>query len=448
MSAIDTIGKLETLSGQDSQTQPFGPYQEEAIVSLALDHPEFFSAAARFIKPDMFGRLEIRWIMAEILNTFEKFNVIPTRGMLNNDLQQKVTIDDPHEEIFRIVNRKSDPREVPIVKDTLLKWSRDRAYGLLYSDEAIEAYHRQDYTYIENIFQEANRIADVGNQGFWFFENAELLFQDDIIPHKTTGFPGLDRLLNNGGPSAKEVVCWLAGTNVGKSVLLCNNAITSLKGEGSDGKPGQDVLLITFELDAIKTAMRCVASAFGVPISQIMDKQAYIRRVMQQMKKTYDKRFLIHEMPPDECSVNHIYALLDSLKRVQGWKPDVVIIDYMDLMVSRNPAYNKDDYTRQKHVANEVRGLAKNENVLIFTATQTNRSGSNGEELVDLTKAAESFGKQFSLDYIISLNQTRSERQMNPPRLRFFVAKNRNGPKHVTISCEINYDTMVVKELL
>lgn len=448
MSAIDTIGKLETLSGQDSQTQPFGPYQEEAIVSLALDHPEFFSAAARFIKPDMFGRLEIRWIMAEILNTFEKFNVIPTRGMLNNDLQQKVTIDDPHEEIFRIVNRKSDPREVPIVKDTLLKWSRDRAYGLLYSDEAIEAYHRQDYTYIENIFQEANRIADVGNQGFWFFENAELLFQDDIIQHKTTGFPGLDRLLNNGGPSAKEVVCWLAGTNVGKSVLLCNNAITSLKGEGSDGKPGQDVLLITFELDAIKTAMRCVASAFGVPISQIMDKQAYIRRVMQQMKKTYDKRFLIHEMPPDECSVNHIYALLDSLKRVQGWKPDVVIIDYMDLMVSRNPAYNKDDYTRQKHVANEVRGLAKNENVLIFTATQTNRSGSNGEELVDLTKAAESFGKQFSLDYIISLNQTRSERQMNPPRLRFFVAKNRNGPKHVTISCEINYDTMVVKELL
>lgn len=232
------------------------------------------------------------------------------------------------------------------------------------------------------------------------------------------------------------------------SVLLCNNAITSLKGEGTDGRPGQDVLLITFELDAIKTAMRCVASAFGVPVSQVSEKQSYIRRMMQQMKKSYNRRFLIHEMPPDECSVNHIYALLDSLKRIQGWKPDVVIIDYMDLMVSRNPAYNKDDYTRQKHVANEVRGFAKNENVLVFTATQTNRGGSNGEELVDLTKAAESFGKQFSLDYIVSLNQTRSERQMAPPQIRFFVAKNRNGPKHQTITCEINYDIMLVKELL
>ncbi len=448
MSTIDTLETLEALSGQDSKAQPFGPYQEEAIISLALDHPEFFSAAARFMKPDMFGRLEARWIMAEILNTFEKYNVIPTREMLRGKLAESVTVDDPHDEIFRIVDRKSDPREVPIVKDTILKWSRDRAYGMLYSDEAVEAYHRQDYAFIDGIVQEANRIADVGNSGFWFFENAELLFQPDVIMHKTTGFPGLDRLLNNGGPSAKEVVCWLAGTNVGKSVLLCNNAITSLKGEGPGGKPGQDVLLITFELDAIKTAMRCVASAFGVPINEIADRKEYIRRQIQVMQRAYGKRFLIHEMPPDECSVAHIYALLDSLKRVQGWKPDVIILDYMDLMVSRNPAYNKDDYTRQKHVANEVRGLAKNENILLFTATQTNRGGSNGEELVDLTKAAESFGKQFSLDYIISLNQTRSERQMNPPRLRFFVAKNRNGPKHVTISCEINYNTMVVKELL
>jgi hypothetical protein len=232
------------------------------------------------------------------------------------------------------------------------------------------------------------------------------------------------------------------------SIMLCNNAISSLKGEGPDGTIGQDVLLITFELDTIKTAMRCLASAAGIPISQIPDKKDYIRRVVGQMRSTYKKRFLIHEMSPDECSVNHIYALIDSLKRTEGWKPDVVILDYMDLMVSRNPSYNKDDYTRQKHVANEVRGLAKNENVLVFTATQTNRSGANSEQVPDLTNAAESFAKQFSLDYVVSLAQTQADRQMTPPRVKLFIAKNRNGPKHETITCEINYDTMVVKELL
>lgn len=236
------------------------------------------------------------------------------------------------------------------------------------------------------------------------------------------------------------------------SIMLCNNAISSLKGEGPDGTNGQDVLLVTFELDTIKTAMRCLATSTGIPTSQVVEKQDYIKRVVGQMKKTYKKRFLIHEMPPDECSVNHIYALMDSLKRTEGWKPDVIILDYMDLMVSRNPAYNKDDYIRQKHIASEIRGLAKNENVLIFTATQTNRSGArddkDGSRPVDMTSAAESFGKQFALDYVISLNQSMTQRAMSPPRMGMFVAKNRNGPREVTISCEINYDNMVVKELL
>jgi hypothetical protein len=215
MSEFDTLGKLDSLSKQDSY-HPFGEYQEEAIISLALDHPEFFLTAARFIKPEYFGRLECRWIVAEILNSFEKFNIIPSRQLLRSNLEKQVTEDDKYEEIFRIVDRKSDPREVPIVKETLLKWSKDRAYGLLYADEAIEAYHRGDFSYLEQIVQEANRIADVGTSGFWFFENMDMLFQPDIIKHKTTGFARLDQMLNNGGPSAKEVVCWLAATNVGK----------------------------------------------------------------------------------------------------------------------------------------------------------------------------------------------------------------------------------------
>lgn len=232
------------------------------------------------------------------------------------------------------------------------------------------------------------------------------------------------------------------------SVVLCNNAISSLKGTGKDGTMGQDVLFITYELDVFKTAMRILGSATGIPLEDIPSKPDYIKRVMDSMQKTYGKKLLIYEMPPDECSVNHIYALLDSLRRKHNWHPEVVIIDYMDLIVSRYPSYNKDDYTRQKHVANEIRGLAKNENVLVFTATQTNRAGAGEDEIVDLTKAAESFGKQFSLDYIVSLNQTRADRTATPPRLRMFIAKNRNGPKHELITCTIDYKTMMVREAL
>jgi hypothetical protein len=447
----NTIAKLQQESSiEDSivEDKPFGEYEEEAIISLAIDHPEFFTAVGRFMKPEMFSRLECQYLAGKILNAFEKYNVIPSREILKDQILGELTEDDPYEPILAVLDRKSQPREVPVIKDTLLRWARDRAFGLIYSEEAQDAYARGDYAFLEEVLNQANRIADVGSNGFWFFESFPLLFEDDIIEHKTTGFSKLDAVLNNGGPGPKEVVCWMAPTNVGKSIVLCNNAISSLKGLNSDGSNGQDVLLITFELDAIKTAMRClgVIADGHVKINDMKDHKDFVERMINQVKRTYNKQFLIVEMSPDECSVAHIYALLDNLKRTKSWKPDVCVIDYMDLMVSRNKDYNKDDYSRQKHVANELRGLARNENLLLFTATQTNRSASSGEEVADLSQAAESFAKQFSLDYIVSLNQTQSERKAMPPRMRMFVAKNRNGPKHVTISCAVNYETMLVKE--
>jgi hypothetical protein len=214
---MSTIDKLDSFKDTD---QPFGPYQEEAIVSLALDHPEFFTSVGRFMKPEMFKRLECQYVMAKILNSFNEHNVIPTRALLKDEVEKSLSVDDPFEPILAVIDRKSDNREVPLLKNTLLKWAKDRAYGLIYSDEAMDAYHNQDYAKLEAIINEANRIADIGDGGFWFFENLDILFNKDTIEHKTTGFPQLDSFLNNGGPSPKEVVCWLAATNVGKCHTL------------------------------------------------------------------------------------------------------------------------------------------------------------------------------------------------------------------------------------
>ena len=452
MSTLDKLRDLNStelakVPGDKKQIKPFRHFQEEAIISLALDHTEFFMSVSHFLKPEMFQRIEARWVIAEILNLFEKFNTIPTRQILREYIENTLTEDDPYEEVLRLVDRKSDYREVPIVKELLLNWARKKAFGMIYTPEAIAAYKGGNYEHIEKLFNDANKIVDVGNNsGLWFFENLAMLLEPSLVEHRTTGFARLDKYLNNGGPSPKEVVCWLAATNVGKSILLCNNAMSSLKGPGPNGTVGQDVLLITYELDVFKTALRCLAATTKLPLDQLTSHKELVTRTVASIQNTYKKRFYIYEWPPDECSVNHIYALLTNLKRTQGWKPDVIIIDYMDLMVSRNAKYNSDDYTRQKHVATEIRGLAKNENVLIFTATQTNRGGMDDDAVVDLNKAAESYGKQFALDYVVSLNQSTNERTQDPAQLRFFIAKNRNGPKHEIITCNIDYKTMVVEE--
>lgn len=430
-----------------SNEAAFDKYQEEAIVSLALDHPEFFTNAGQYIKPSMFVRPECQYVIAHILNAYEKYGIIPSRAVLRSKVIKELTVDDNYKEVLALIDRKSNHREVPIIKEELLKWARKRAFGMLYSDEAIASYHIGDFNAIENIFNEANKVVDVSVGGFWLFKSLETLFEPQANIHLTTGFQKLDAILNEGGPSPKEVLCWMAPTGVGKSILLINNAISSFKGLGPDGMPGQDVLLVTFELDTYKTAMRSIASATTIPMAQIEPKKEDVISKVRNLEKTYQKNILIYELPPNECSVEHVNAIIDTNRRRHGFNPSVVILDYLDLMMSRVPEYNKKgDYERLKNVATEIRGLAKKQNVLVFTATQTNRDGAEDGTLIDMTKIADSFGKQFALDYVVSLNQSRADREAIPARLNFFVAKNRNGPKNEIIECVINYENMVVRE--
>lgn len=429
----------------------FGPYEEESIISLALDYPDFFSSVVDYIKPDLFHRDECRWVVKNLIDIYAQYGSLPSRLLFKELMLKKIKVKDPHEKIMAIINRPSSLKEVPIVKNTILTWAKQKAYGLLFSEEAAMAHARGDYAFLEKLINDASKVNDPGEGGFWLLKNYKELMIDDPASHRTTGFKKLDEKLNSGGPSPKEVVCWMAPTNVGKSILLCNNAITSLRGPGPDGKLGQNVLLVTFELSAKKTAARCLGSLTGINLVDFKNHQDYIERNINSLSTNYNKQLLIKELPCDECSVTHIYNIVDTERRKSGWVPDVIILDYMDLMISRNPAYNKDDYTRQKQISTEIRGLAKNLNVLVFTATQTNRSGAKEDDkrptLITMDSAAESFGKLFPMDYIISLNQSTSERNAEVSTLRFYIIKNRNGPRNEMVTCEIDYNNMQMREL-
>jgi hypothetical protein len=441
MSALD---KLKELKSKDEH--PFSIHEENAIISLAFDFPEFFSTALKYLDPLLFNSPAAKYTIATILNYHEQYSHIPTRPICKRLLEDQLTEDDPYDEIFELIGTKSNPREVPFIKDSLIKWSKHKTYALLFEDEAHNAFITGDYKYIDDLIDKANRVTDAKAKGIWFLEEFNRLFEPTAVQHRTTGFKQLDEILNNGGPSPKEVVCYMAPTNVGKSIALCVSAVESLKYVNQDeGIYGQNVLLVTFELDYIKTALRCVGAITDTNIVGIPNNKEEVNNKIQSIKSKFNTDLYICELPPDECSVNDIYAIIDELRRTKGWHPDVIVIDYLELMTSRHAYYNKDEYQRQKHVSTEIRGLAKNENALIFTATQTNRSGTTAD-LIGLDNSAESYGKTMPLDYIISLNQSEEERQPDPPKMRFFVCKNRNGPKHRIVHCDVYYQKSLIKE--
>jgi replicative DNA helicase len=457
---------------------PFGPNMEAGIVSLFLDFPELFIPTSKFITLEIFSRPEVQYIIGVLKRDYDEFGVLPTRPLLHDRLAKVLTMDDPYEEILAIVDKPSDPRETPILRNILRDWIEHQLYSQLYSDEGVAAYERRDHEFLRKIVDSASALNSVGKQGFWFYDQIDEVFADAAIEHINTGFKDLNKRLNEGGPSPGEVLIILAPTGVGKTLTLINMAYSAME-------EGHNVLFITFELSTYKTAIRLASLMSKVPMSDFTranicslpeEEQEEIRgaqtKVRNAIRAGRDKsgELLIYELPPDECSVDDIYGIIEGHRKTKGWEPKVVVLDYLELMLSRRSCNNNEgDYTRQKSVATEMRGLAKNEKVLVYSATQTNRSGAKSGSRddapnaaadpthIDLDKAAESFGKAMPVDYVVSLNQTTDEYRAgmgadgkpspNGATVRLWIAKNRNGPKFVSITTKVFYEKMSIKQI-
>lgn len=429
-------------------SSPFGPNTEKSIISLAFDHPDFFSSVGTYLSDRHFRLVEVRFIFLLIKKMWDETGYVPTRSMARDRALKELTVDDDYEPILELIDRESDRREIPFIKKELTNFARDRAFGVLFSEEGISAYETQDYEKLEQIFNDARKITDVTSNGLTFFEDTNILFEQGDRKVLTCGFSKLDRMIEGGGPAKGEVFCWMAPTGVGKSILIPHSGIACLK-------RGCNVLHVTLELSKQKTALRYAGALTDIEIHKRFegDFKSKMIQGLERAQKTYGGSLKIFEFPPDEISVDQLYHLITQLRRQHNWHPDVLAIDYLELMVSRRESDNINDYIKQKQVATQLRGVAINENVLIFTATQTNRAdpkskNGGGEGLIGLNRVAESYGKMKPLDYVVSANQEVEEYNSDKPQLRLFVAKNRNGEKNKVIPININYKTFKMAEVV
>ncbi len=431
---------------EDAYDSTFGPNTEKSIISLAFEHPDFFSTVGSYLSSKHFHLVETQFVFALIKKMWDDTGCIPTKAILRDKALQELTVDDDYEPILEIIDRESDRREIPFIKKELTNFARDRAFGVLFSEEGISAYEMHDYDKLEAIFNEARKISDVTAHGLTFFKDVNIIFDKSDRNVLTCGFSKIDRLIEGGGPAKGEALCWMAPTGVGKSILLPHSGIACLK-------RGSNVLHITLELSTAKTALRYAGAISNVEIHKRFEphNRSKMLQVLERTKSTYKGDLKIFEFAPDEISVNQIYQLITQLRRQYNWHPDVVVIDYLELLISRRETDNINDYTKQKQVATQLRGLAINENVLVFTATQTNRtdpkSKQTGNGLIGLNRVAESYGKMKPMDYVISANQEVEEYNCDKPQLRLFIAKNRNGQKNKVIPVSIDYKTFRMAEI-
>lgn len=159
--------------------------------------------------------------------------------------------------------------------------------------------------------------------------------------------------------------------NTGKSLFMCHLAASSLL-------QGKNVLYITLEMAEERIAERIDANLLNVPIQQLVDlpKHVFENKITNLLKKTQGT-LIIKEYPTASAHSGHFKALLNELSLKKSFKPDIIFIDYLNICSSSRykSNFSVNSYSYIKAIAEEIRGLAVEFNVPIFSATQTTRSG-------------------------------------------------------------------------
>ena len=216
-----------------------------------------------------------------------------------------------------------------------------------------------------------------------------------------------NKITKNGVPR-KTLNVVMGGVGGGKSLTLCHFSASYLS-------RGKNVLYITLELAEEEVAKRIDANLLNITFDDLMalPKDLYDKRIDNLKQKTNGK-LIIKEYATATASTIHFRSLLNELNLKKGFVPDVIMVDYLNICASSRikPGNGVNSYTYVKAIAEELRGLAVEFNVPIWSATQLTRSGYTSTD-PGMEDTSESFGLPATADFFVALVATEQLAQLN-----------------------------------
>ena len=205
---------------------------------------------------------------------------------------------------------------------------------------------------------------------------------------------------------------------------------------------GRKVLYLSLEMSEDKIAQRFDSVMTLVPQTQLKTQQNVLYERIEQFCGRYpSSQLVIKQFPTGQATVNSVRALLVQLKNYEDFEPDLIVIDYLELM--RPSREGMAEYQAQQRISEEFRGLAVENDCLVWTATQTNRQGRSVKVITDV-ELADAYGKIRTCDFALSLNQ--NEEEFENGFMRAYVMKSRNSHQRFIVPINVNYGTLRMTE--
>jgi archaellum biogenesis ATPase FlaH len=379
---------------------------ETTILNSLFFDEEYNRKVLPFIDDAYFQDPTERILFLKLKGFFEKYNNIPTKSAiaieLDNDPELTEGSFDLANSLLDIIAAKHDAMDDRWLMENTEKFCQDKAVynGIMESIAIIDSDDATKSTgSIPEIMTKALSVCFDSHIGHDFLEDAENRFdfyhlKEDRIPFDLEYF----NKITKGGLPNKTLNVLLAGTGVGKTLVMCHMAAKYLES-------GNDVLYITMEMAEERIAERIDANLLNIRLDDIehTDKSVFDDKIGRLKARTKGK-LIIHEYPTAAAGVGQFRHLLNELKLKRNFVPKVIFIDYLNICISVRMKFgaNVNSYTYIKSIAEEIRGLAVEKNLPIISATQTTRSGfSNSDPGMEDT--SESFGLPATVDWMVAL---------------------------------------------
>ena len=376
---------------------------EQTIISSLFFKEEYTRKVLPFIKEEYFGNRVEQLLYGEIFKFIEKYNNLPTKDAMLIELGQRKDINEEElnhlkDYVVAVENTEADEQWLT---ETTEKFCKDRAVhnAVLSGIKILDGKDKkQTAEAIPHILSDALAVSFDKSVGHDYIEDAEARFKFYHTKEKRYQFD-LDYMnrITKGGVPSKTLNIALAGTGVGKSLFMCHVASSYLL-------QGLNVLYITLEMAEERIAERIDANLLDVTMEDLHDmpKQLYDGKIKKLREKTQGQ-LIVKEYPTASAHAGHFKSLINELALKKSFRPDVIFIDYLNICASsRFKGGNISSYFYIKAIAEELRGLAVEHNVPIFSATQTTRTGFVSTD-IGLEDTSESFGLPATADFMFAL---------------------------------------------
>jgi replicative DNA helicase len=283
-------------------------------------------------------------------------------------------------------------------------------------------------------FQVGTNTMDLGSPYFvrWPERLAQRAARQELAV-VATGITELDEKIG-GGLKAGQLGIWMAPTNRGKSIALVHCGKRAVIER-------LNVIHYTLEMTVDEIEERYDASFSEVRVNDLCDEVSKVASSMEYLGRSIGNSLYVKMYPAKSVTVDTIRSHIRQCSAI-GFVPDLILIDYLDLLKPPYKRLNKREELTD--ITEALKGLALELQIPIWTATQSRRAAAS-KDVHDEEDVAEDWGKMHATDIVITLNQSkeqmlRSEKGVH--QMLLLVAKNRNGPRHAEVIIQGNFAYM------